>query len=68
MKLEVLATFDAETPEAKARWFRSLTVQERIRVFCEWCDLALAMNPHIAEKKNRNAPRAKGPVCILPRP
>ena len=52
-----------ETPEAKARWFRSLSVEERMRIFCEYYDLAMAMNPHIAEKKHATPPQ--GRICIL---
>jgi hypothetical protein len=40
-----------ETPEAKARWFRSLSLAERMDVFCELTDLALAVNPSLPEQK-----------------
>ncbi|MGQ9591220.1 MAG: hypothetical protein ACUVYA_13120 [Planctomycetota bacterium] len=33
---------EEETPEAKARWFQSLPLAERMRVFSESTDLALA--------------------------
>lgn len=41
-----------ETPEAKARWFQSLSYAERMDVFCAFMDLILACNPGIAEKKD----------------
>ena len=43
---------DEETPEAKARWFQSLSIQERMDLLCEFTDLALAMNPHLADMKD----------------
>ena len=56
--------YAAETPEAKARWFRSLSVQDRIRIFDEYHELALALNPEIAKKKHEALP-AEGNICIL---
>jgi hypothetical protein len=41
-----------ETPEAKARWFQSLSMQERMDLLCEYTDLIFAVNPHIADAKN----------------
>jgi len=43
---------DKETPEAKARWFQSLSLQERMDVFCELADLILAINPRMAEQRH----------------
>jgi hypothetical protein len=40
-----------ETPEAKARWFRSLSMAERMQVLCDLTDLALSVNPDLMEKK-----------------
>ena len=37
--------------EAKARWFQSLPMQERIQALCDLTDLALAVNPSLPEKK-----------------
>ena len=39
-----------ESPEAKARWFQSLTLAERMDIFCEMTDLALSIRPDLAEK------------------
>jgi hypothetical protein len=41
-----------ETPEAKAQWFQSLTLQERMELLCQFTDLILAVNPKIVEKKD----------------
>ena len=41
-----------ETPEAKARWFRSLSLSERMEMLCSFTDLALAINPGIMDLKD----------------
>lgn len=41
-----------ETPEAKARWFQSLSIEERAELLCEFTDLILQNNPQIAEQKD----------------
>jgi hypothetical protein len=41
-----------ETPEAKARWFRSLSLSERMDLFCALTDLALSVNPKLPEQKH----------------
>ena len=40
-----------KTTEAKARWFQSLSLTERMDIFCELTDLILEVNPSILEKK-----------------
>jgi hypothetical protein len=35
----------AETMEAKARWFQSLTMEERADLLCEFTDMILEINP-----------------------
>ncbi len=47
-----------ETPEAKVRWFRALCMADRMQRLCELTDLALALNPALAEKK-RAQPTAR---------
>lgn len=47
-----------ETPEAKAAWFRSLTLTERMTLFCEFTDLALAVNPKLPDRKDAQQARA----------
>ena len=41
-----------ETPEAKARWFQSLSLEERMEIFCAYTDLILSINPNIADRKD----------------
>jgi hypothetical protein len=40
-----------ETPEAKARWFRSLRMADRMQLLCELTDLAVSLNPSLPETK-----------------
>ena len=40
-----------EAIEAKVRWFRSLSLSERMEMLCAFTDLALKRNPHLADKK-----------------
>jgi len=40
-----------ETPEAKARWFQSLPLSERMDLLCFFTDLILSSNPQIVEQK-----------------
>ena len=39
-----------ETIEAKTRWFRSLSMTERMEVFCSFTDLALSIKPHLKDR------------------
>lgn len=39
-----------ETPEAKALWFQSLSLRERMQLLVSFTDLILEANPQIAEK------------------
>lgn len=39
--------FSEETPEAKARWFQSLSMTERMELLCLFTDLMLEINPAI---------------------
>jgi serine/threonine protein kinase len=41
-----------ETPEAKARWFQSLPLSERMELLCTFTDLAFSNNPNIADSKD----------------
>jgi hypothetical protein len=52
-----------ETIEAKARWFQTLTLQERMELLCAYTDMILEINPKIVEQKN--AQPVKGRVLIL---
>ncbi len=57
---------DDESLEAKARWFRSLSVEERMAYLTEITELALQSNPRISEAKD--APAASGRVRVLALP
>lgn len=52
-----------ETPEAKARWFQSLTLEERMNLLCEITDLALTNNPRLGQ--DRHAQSTSGRVRVL---
>jgi len=41
-----------ETPEAKARWFKSISLEERMEMLCAFTDLILTVNPRIVETKD----------------
>ncbi len=41
-----------ETIEAKARWFQSLSLEERMEVFCQLTNLVLENNPEIINSKD----------------
>ncbi len=53
----------AETPDAKARWFQSLSMDERAAILCEFTELILEINPGIMEKKN--AQPIEGRILVL---
>ncbi|OLE55682.1 MAG: hypothetical protein AUG51_01725 [Acidobacteria bacterium 13_1_20CM_3_53_8] len=52
-----------ETPESKARWFQSLSLEERMEMLCFFTDLVLENNPMIVERKD--AQPIAGRVLIL---
>ena len=52
-----------ETIEAKALWFRSLTLAERMDMLCAFTELLLMTNPRIVEQ--RNAQLIEGRVLVL---
>ncbi len=54
-KKSISNTRDEETYAAKARWFGSLTIEERIMLFCDFTELALSVNPSLPEKKVVNS-------------
>jgi hypothetical protein len=45
-----LPSFSEETPEAKARWFQSLSVAERMDLLCMFTDLMLELNPSLLDQ------------------
>jgi hypothetical protein len=52
-----------ESIEAKVLWFKSLSLSERMEMLCVFTDLALSLNPGLAEKKD--AQQTKKCVQIL---
>ena len=52
MALTVQHDRDEESLEAKARWFRSLSLDQRMDIFCEFTDLALSVNPGLKDRKH----------------
>lgn len=54
-----------ETPEAKARWFQSLSVSERMEMLCDYYELFLGANPQIIERKD--AQPVEGRILVLPK-
>lgn len=55
-----------ETPKAKARWFQSLPLSERMALLCAFTDLALAVREDLPEKKD--AQPITGRIQVLSRP
>jgi hypothetical protein len=41
-----------ESIEAKARWFQSLPMADRMDVFCEFTELSLSVQPNLKDKKD----------------
>ncbi len=66
MNPQVSHQWESETPEAKVRWFQSLSIQERARLLDEFTELFLAAQPSLLEQ-NRAEP-VKGRVRVLSRP
>jgi len=52
MNQSVSHSFADESIEAKAKWFRSLSIEERMKVFVAFTRLILTNNPEIANKKH----------------
>jgi hypothetical protein len=52
-----------ETIEAKTLWFQSLSMAERMEMFCSFVDLALSINPKLQELKD--AKPASGRIQII---
>lgn len=58
--------FAEETQEAKARWFQSLTLEERMELLCAFTDMVLSINPQVVNQKD--AEPVAGRILVLPRP
>jgi|GEM_PF-442887 len=53
-----------ESPEAKVRWFRALSLSERMEMLCAFTDLVLENNPGIVELR-KNAEPPSGRIRVL---
>lgn len=42
-------SFSEETPQGKAKWFQSLSIEERMEMLCTFTEFILAINPTIAD-------------------
>ena len=52
-----------ETIEAKVKWFRTVSLSERMDMLCAFTDFALELNPQLPDKKY--AQQTKGRIQIL---
>lgn len=52
LKKSVSHDRNEETIEAKTRWFKSLSLEERMNLLCSYTDMILAINPKIVEQKD----------------
>lgn len=57
--------WEEETIEKKTEWFSGLPVRDRMRIFNEVAELALSLNPKIADYKD--AEQIKAGIHILER-
>jgi hypothetical protein len=51
MKESVSHSFADESIDAKAKWFRTLSIEERMAVFVAFTNLILENNPSIVNRK-----------------
>lgn len=63
--MEISHKFKDESLEEKARWFQSLTMEQRIQNFCDYIELALALNPKLGDKPLDKS--IKGRVQVITR-
>ena len=63
MEKSISHSREDESMEAKALWFQSLSLSERMDLLCFFTDLILSNNPEIAEKKD--AQPVAGRVRVL---
>jgi hypothetical protein len=52
-----------ETAEAKARWFQTLSLAERMDLLCAFTDLALESNPDLPNR--RHAQSTSGRIRVV---
>ncbi len=66
MKKQIFHGRSEETPEAKARWFQSLPLRERMELLDSYSDMILEINPGIVEQKR--AQSVKGSIRVVSKP
>jgi len=66
MRASVSHDWKDKSPEAKARWFQSLTLSERMELLCAFTDLALEANPELPSRKY--AQPIEGRIQVLTEP
>ena len=65
--LSISHDWQEETPEAKARWFQSLSLSARLDVFFNLMDVMMEINPAMAESKDAQPVPGRVLVLELPR-
>ena len=63
MRLEISHSRQDESIDAKAKWFQSRSIEERMELLCSFTELLLELNPEIVEKKD--AQPVKGNIRVL---
>lgn len=58
---------ESESPEAKARWFQSLSIEERMEYLCTITDLILENSPRLPERKHAEPVTGRIRVVRSPR-
>ena len=48
---QIVHDWSTESLEEKARWFQSLSIEERMNLLCEFTELILSINPNIVEQR-----------------
>jgi hypothetical protein len=66
MNKQVTHSRQEETPEAKARWFQSLSQKDRTELLVSFTDLILDINPKIVEQKIVKP--VKGRIRVVSKP
>ena len=59
-------SWEEESMEAKARWFRSLSPEQRMQMLAEWTELVLQNNPGLIGVKDAFAVEGRVRVLELP--
>ena len=67
MNLSISHNRADESMRAKAEWFQSLSVEERMDVFVEMMDVVIGLNPSILDSKDAKPIPGRVRVLELPR-